>query len=182
MSPDGSVLPTLSFVVVACLVSVAAVVDLATRRIPNALFVCGTGLGLGLSIWYGGTAGALGSLAGFALGLALLTPGFALGMTGGGDVKLVAAIGSLLGARLILYAVLLYLLSGLVWALAFGIYAWKARGAAPPFVRYRAMLRTLWATGQVAYVPPRADEAMAARVPMAPAIAFGAIAAPLLFG
>src|SRR6266581_9255147 len=38
-----------------------------------------------------------GALGGFALGLVLMLPGHVIGATGGGDVKLFAALGTLLG-------------------------------------------------------------------------------------
>jgi prepilin peptidase CpaA len=175
-------LPGYMGLVLIALVLSASWIDVATRRIPNPLWVLGAVAGFFLSLWYGGLQGGLLSLAGFLLGLLLLMPGYLLRMTGGGDVKLFAAIGSLLGPRLILYAMLLYVLAGLCWAVVFGIYAWAVHGATMPFTRYGRMLRTFLTTGRVAYVCPRPGEAMAARVPMAPAIAFGAIAAPLWFG
>ena len=75
----------------------SAVVDLYTRRVPNPLTLGVTVLGVtfaavgltGMSI-----ASALG---GFALGLALMLPGHLIGATGAGDVKLFAALGTLLG-------------------------------------------------------------------------------------
>lgn len=182
MGFDSTVLPDGVLLVVSALALSAAWIDLTTHRIPNALFVLGSVAGLGLAVWSGGIDGGLLSLAGFFTGLGLLLPSYLLRMTGGGDVKLVAAIGSLLGPRLVLYAFVLYVLAALVWAVAYGIYAWAARGAALPFRRYRCMMRTFVTTGRVAYVRPQPGETMATRVPMAPAIAFGAIAAPLWFG
>ena len=43
---------------------------------------------------------------GFVVGLALMLPGHVLGATGAGDVKLMAAIGSLVGPLLVVKAVL----------------------------------------------------------------------------
>jgi hypothetical protein len=43
------------------------------------------------------------------------------------------------------------------------------------------MIRTLLRTGQLAYLNPKPTEVMGQRLPMAPAIALGALAAPLLF-
>jgi prepilin peptidase CpaA len=171
----------LSLVILASLVLVASLLDLLWRRIPNWLTVTAALTGLVLGFWEGGTAGLVTSILGLLLGFALLLPGYLLHMTGGGDLKLMAAVGSLLGPILILYAFLLYILAGLAWALIYGLYAWAARGAEPPLGRYWAMLRTLLRTGRVAYVRPKPNEAMGRRLPMAPAIAFGALAAPLLF-
>ena len=171
----------LSLGILVGLVLVASLLDLIWRRIPNWLTLGAALLGLAGGYWEAGISGLGLSLLGLLLGFALLLPGYLLRMTGGGDLKLMAAVGSLLGPRLILYAFLLYILAGLAWALVFGLYAWAAQGAEPPFSRYWAMLRTLLRTGRAAYVRPKASEAMGRRLPMAPAIAFGALAAPLLF-
>ncbi len=176
--PDGV---PLSLGILAGLVLVASLLDLIWRRIPNWLTVGAALMGIAVGCWKAGAAGLGLSILGLALGFMLLLPGYLLRMTGGGDLKLMAAVGSLLGPRLILYAFLLYILAGLAWALLFGLYAWAAQGAEPPFGRYWTMLRTLLHTGRVAYVRPKAGEAMGQRLPMAPAIAFGALAAPLLF-
>jgi prepilin peptidase CpaA len=73
---------------------VAAIYDLRTRRIPNSLTVSGVGLGLLIHALSGGILSALlASLIGFAVGLTF----FQIGAVGGGDVKLIAALGALLG-------------------------------------------------------------------------------------
>jgi len=159
----------------------AAFFDLRTRRIPNALVVTGVGLGVVLGLWQLGWAGALGSLLGLVTGFALFLPGYLLRMTGGGDLKLMAALGAFLGVKLIIYAFVLYVFAGVIWALAYSLYASIRRGSDPPFARYWAMFRTLVATGQFAYIKPRPNEFMGQRLPMAPAIAFGTLVAPLLF-
>ena len=63
----------------------------------------------------GVTVGA--SLAGFALGLVLMLPGHLLGATGAGDVKLFAAIGTLIGPAHIVTAFFYTALAGGVLAL-----------------------------------------------------------------
>lgn len=175
-------IPLPSFSILVALCASATLFDLRYRRIPNVLTISGLLLALGLGAWYGGWAGLTTSTLGFLSGLALLLPGFMLRMTGGGDVKLLAAAGAFLGPSLTLTAFLLYILGGLVLALFYVLYGWWARGWRPPFRRFGLMFRTLIRTGRFAYIPPPADEAMGQRLPMAPAIAFGAIATPLLFG
>ena len=83
-----------------------ALVDLRTRRVPNALTgslaLAGVTLAAsgmtGVSVW--------SSLAGLALGLALMLPGHVIGATGAGDVKLFAAAGAVMGAGQVLPAFL----------------------------------------------------------------------------
>jgi prepilin peptidase CpaA len=78
---------------------VAAVADVWTRRIPNWLTFGTLILGVLLNTWLHAFEGALAALAGAALGLALLLPFYALGMIGAGDVKLLAALGALIGPQ-----------------------------------------------------------------------------------
>jgi prepilin peptidase CpaA len=72
----------------------AAAGDLVSRKIPLLLTTAGLGIGLGYHLVHGGFGAALLAAGlGFAVGLPL----FALGAIGGGDVKLIAALGALLG-------------------------------------------------------------------------------------
>lgn len=81
------------------LVAFAAAYDLRQRRIPNWLVLAGLCIGFLLNIalgrWDGLTLAALGAGA----ALAIYLPLFALRVMGAGDVKLMAAVGSLIGAR-----------------------------------------------------------------------------------
>jgi len=170
-----------AYIALLALVISASFFDLKYKRIPNPLSLSGALAGLavnGLMFW---PDGILQSLLGFAVGFSLFLPGYLLGMTGGGDLKLMAAVGSLLGPKLAFLAFVLYILAALVWVLGYGLYAWVRLGAEPPFSRYWLMIRTLLRTGQLAYLNPKPTEVMGQRLPMAPAIALGALAAPLLF-
>jgi prepilin peptidase CpaA len=76
---------------------VAAVWDLATRRIPNVLTFGAALAAFAVHAYVGGWSGVGTALAGWAAGVVLLLPVFALGGMGAGDVKLLAAIGAWLG-------------------------------------------------------------------------------------
>jgi prepilin peptidase CpaA len=86
----------------------ATVFDLKERRIPNWLICFALIGGVLLNAWQG-TAHVINSLYGFLLGIGIFFLPFALGIIGAGDVKLVGAIGAILGVdwlpRVLFYAV-----------------------------------------------------------------------------
>jgi prepilin peptidase CpaA len=100
------------------LVALAACIDWRTRRIPNWLNVMTCVIGLGLS--FQGTIHATPTMAltGLAVGFGLLLPAFALGAMGGGDVKLLAAIGAWTGPLGVLLILVVSTLVGMVIAIA----------------------------------------------------------------
>ncbi|MCA9178358.1 MAG: prepilin peptidase [Planctomycetales bacterium] len=93
--------PSLIWVVVLFTVT-AALIDFFERRIPNWLTVTTVLLAF---FYYGrvwGMPGLLFSLQGFAVGFATLLVLWLCGGGGGGDVKLMGAVGALFGAKLTL--------------------------------------------------------------------------------
>jgi prepilin peptidase CpaA len=98
--------------------AVAAAIDLRTGRIPNALTAATFLAGLTLAILGLTTVTLPQAIIGAALGFALMLPGRVFGATGGGDVKLMAALGTLLGPRGILVAFLVGAIAGGVLAIA----------------------------------------------------------------
>ncbi|HRK29435.1 MAG TPA: A24 family peptidase [Tepidisphaeraceae bacterium] len=80
------------------MLAVAAVIDFRSRRIPNwlTIVIAVTGL-LQAASWSHSVAGGWMSIVGLAVGLAINLPLFALGLRGGGDVKLFAGVGAWLG-------------------------------------------------------------------------------------
>jgi prepilin peptidase CpaA len=111
-----------AIVVSICLV--ACVFDVRTRRIPNVLTMSAAVAGLLYHLATSGLGGLQTAAAGWILGLLLLLPYFALGGMGGGDVKLVAALGAWLGPWetfwLAMYAGIAGGVLGLIVALAHG--------------------------------------------------------------
>ncbi len=97
---------------------VACVTDVRSQRIPNALTFPALAVGL---LAHAGAPSGLGltaSLIGAVVGLAVFLPFFALGGMGGGDVKLMAALGAWIGAGPILWTALYGSVAGGVMALA----------------------------------------------------------------
>jgi prepilin peptidase CpaA len=81
------------------LTGIAAITDARSRRIPNVLVVAGFVVGLVLNIWLSGWHGLQQSLLGFGLAILVYVPLFILRAMGGGDVKLMAAAGAIVGPR-----------------------------------------------------------------------------------
>jgi prepilin peptidase CpaA len=81
----------------AAIATAAALMDLHTRRIPNWLTASTVCLGVAVNVWLAGIAGGVSALGGAALGLAILLPFYVLRAMGAGDVKLLAALGALVG-------------------------------------------------------------------------------------
>jgi prepilin peptidase CpaA len=76
----------------------AAVYDVRYRRIPNWISVGGSLIGVALnSFLYPGVSGLIFALKGLALGFGVYFVLYVLHAMGAGDVKLMAAVGSLVG-------------------------------------------------------------------------------------
>jgi prepilin peptidase CpaA len=115
---------TLLDTVIFPLSGLSAFFDLRIRRIPNWLIVTGLFCGVMLNAFQG-SSHLVQSIAGFAVGIAVLILPFALGWMGAGDVKYFGVVGALLGVswlpRVFFYSALVagliavsYLLLGLV--------------------------------------------------------------------
>ncbi len=81
-------------------VGLAALFDIKERRIPNWLIVFALTGGVLLNSWHG-LLHVIDACMGFGLGIGVLFIPFALGWIGAGDVKLVGAIGAILGHTLL---------------------------------------------------------------------------------
>lgn len=89
--------------VVAVFVLVAAVMDVRTRRLPNWLTVPMFVAGLIFHVATGGWGGLGMALGGFAVGFGVLLVLWLIGGGGGGDVKLMGAVGAWLGPMMTIY-------------------------------------------------------------------------------
>ena len=160
-----------AFIALAAGLAAATVIDLKSRRIPNELTAAMAGIGLGLAAT--GTSGitVAASFTGFFFGLLLMMPGYLLGATGAGDVKLMGAVGAIVGPALVVSAFLFTAIAGGVLAVIVA-------------VQRQRLAETLVQTGQLVSGPGNAPQRIraaggASRFAYGPAIAVGTIAAAL---
>jgi prepilin peptidase CpaA len=149
----------------------SAVVDLYTRRVPNALTmgVAGAGLAAAAAHATGLSFGA--AIAGFVVGLLLMLPGHIVGGTGAGDVKLFAALGAWLGPAHIMTAFFYTALAGGLLAV---VVALRRRRLSATVQRTAELVTTGGANAAV--IEHKAENNRFAYVP---AIAAGTLAAAL---
>lgn len=105
------------------LIVVATLSDLWSSRIPNWLTLPAAVFGFSLHFAATGVDGGLFSVAGWLAGFSLLVGFYAVGGMGAGDVKLLAACGSLVGASRVLWIGIYSGLAGGVYALCIVVYS-----------------------------------------------------------
>ena len=164
--PAVFLIVTVAAFTLCCLVS-----DLRTRRIPNWLTVPAFALGLLTHAATGGFAGLGFSLLGFLTGFGILFVLWLIGGSGGGDVKMMGALGAWLGAWL---TVLVFIASAVVTVMMIGsliCYTIVTQGFAAARRRYTG--RTI-AESNIARSKPGAPRGRPGRVvPYAVPIAVG---------
>jgi prepilin peptidase CpaA len=152
---------------------IGAAIDFSTRRVPNALTLSVAAVGI-LAAASGVVKLPPGmALVGFLTGFVVMLPGHVFGRTGGGDVKLMAALGTWLGPSMIFKAFLYSAIAGGLLALFVA-------------VRRGRMRETLRGTVQLVAARSAAKEQVEAvdrdnRFPFAPAIAAGSVLVVLGF-
>jgi prepilin peptidase CpaA len=159
------------------LAAAACWTDLRTRRIPNHLVLAGFATGLVLNAGAAGLSGIGRALAGAAVGLALFLPFMLLGGMGGGDVKLMAALGSLVGPGDVVKLALATALAGGVLALLRVLREGRLRAT----LTGMAGLLSLWFTTGLRPSPElNLSNPSTIRIPYAVAIAAGTMAVVVL--
>jgi prepilin peptidase CpaA len=144
--------------------------DVRYRRIPNVLTVAGLSAALVLRGSLG-VSPLLEGVGGAGVGLALGLLPYALGMLGGGDVKLLMAVGGFMGPGRLMGAFLVIALVGGVLAL---VEALRRRAARDVMSRSFAVVKCLVLFGRFGYRPTLESEG-AMTVPYGLAIAVGSL-------
>lgn len=144
----------------------SVIFDLKSHRLPNIYLLLGLFVALILQAWLAGWVGIISGATGFLVAFLLFIPFYALGGMAAGDVKLMAVVGSFLGASEALDAGACTLLAGGLM----GILYLVCRGQFGRFLsRYWAMasLRT--------YIPAQENDPARHRFPYAIAIFTGTL-------
>jgi prepilin peptidase CpaA len=170
-------LPPISEAVVVAVIggsgALGAAIDLRSRRVPNWLTLGIAVAGLTLAATRVSGLSLAGAFAGLALGLAVMLPGHLIGATGAGDVKLLAAFGTMLGPKATVLAFLYAALAGGVLAV---LVAMQRRTLDVTLARTAVLVRSRGAN--VEEIERASSDN---RFAYAPAIAIGALVAALGF-
>lgn len=110
-------------IVLVSVLIIAALTDLQQRRIPNLLTFPAMLFGILAHLHASGLAGLWFSTGGLALGIGFLLLFYLSGMMGAGDVKLMGAVGSMIGPQEVFQAFLYTAFAGGIYALI--VLAWK---------------------------------------------------------
>jgi prepilin peptidase CpaA len=151
---------------------IGAAADVRWGKIPNALTAPCALMGIVLNVVDQGIAGAGFSLAGIGIALALWFLAPLVGnVLGGGDVKLLAAVGALRGPVFLLYAIAFTAFWGGLLAVCCAAGRHKLLASCKQLGQW-LYWRTLWQVNA-----PLDTAAVGVRLPYAVAIALGAITA-----
>lgn len=149
-----------------------AVADMRTRKIPNWLtygsLLAAFAVRLAVSGWPGLKLGLLGMM----VGAAILIVFFLLGGMGGGDVKLMAAVGAWVGGGRILEILAAAAVSGAV--IGVGVVLVRRRGLQTVF-NVVELFRHHMTSGLKRHPDLNIQESSALRIPFGPAIAIGTL-------
>jgi prepilin peptidase CpaA len=107
---------------------IAAATDIRSRRIPNWLTYSGMLLGVGYHTMVNGAQGFFFGAGGLFLGLALLIVFYLAGGMGAGDVKLMGAVGALLGPKGVFIAFIFTALVGGMYAILLLLLRFRVSG------------------------------------------------------
>ncbi|WNC67659.1 A24 family peptidase [Thalassotalea nanhaiensis] len=153
-------------IAIVCLV-IALYFDLKYQKIPNSLCLVFIFIALVLQLLFYRLQGGLDLLFGVVLAFILLFPAFYIKALGGGDVKLMMAIGALCGPLLIAWSIAYAIIFGGIISIFLGINKSGWAGLKQTLIRYYHCFYLKQ------YFKPSTGEVAELRVPYAPALALG---------
>ena len=107
---------TFGYLLLLCMLIIAVITDIRSHRIPNWLTFPAMIAGVGYNVISAGTAGLIFGVGGLLLGMGLLIIFYAMGGMGAGDVKLMGAVGSIIGPQMVIWATVYTALAGGIYA------------------------------------------------------------------
>ncbi len=131
---------------VICLVVAAACTDFKRQKIPNILTIPSVFVGLLGHVWLNGWQGLVFSVEGLGVGLGVLLGFYILGGMAAGDVKLLGAIGAIVGPNEVFTVFLATALLGGLYSLGMMLGLWGIMGTLHRIV---TMFKTVVLTGTV---------------------------------
>ena len=131
----------------------AAITDVRSSKIPNIITFPLAALGLCIHGISNGIEGLLFSLEGLGLGFGLLLIFYMLGGMGAGDVKLLGAVGAIIGPYDVFIAFLVTSCLGGLYAIGLMVMTWGLPSTAE---RVKVILTT-WLVARVVTAPSRSD-------------------------
>jgi prepilin peptidase CpaA len=158
------------------LLIVASVSDYRTYKIPNWLTVSGMAYGLiySMAAPVALHTGLLWALGGLLLGFLIMLPLYALKAMGAGDVKLMAMVGSFLGAADTFHAVIFTFIVGGIAALMFALFN-KALGRMLGNIKNVAQIMVFSVIGGIRPSAQLAASTSVGRLPYGVSICIGTI-------
>jgi prepilin peptidase CpaA len=168
------------FIVIAALLIPLAIIityyDVRYRRIPNAFVLATLASGLLVNSIYGGLNGVVASLGGCAIAFILMFVLHVFGAMGAGDVKLFAAVGSLIGTQLVLPTFLVVILTGGALALLLMLHTGAVRATMQRVLMILVGLLPGWEMPRFAVPTDRKHT-----IPYGVAITFGSLISLAIF-
>jgi prepilin peptidase CpaA len=143
------------FSILATVLIIGAAWDLRFHKIPNWLTFPAIGLAIAYHTSMNGFSGFFFSLEGMTAGIAILLPFYLLGGMGAGDVKLLGAVGGLLGPKGVFLAFLFTALVGGIYAL---ILLASHGYLKKTILRYRIIVEIFILSRNIVYIPPTPSE------------------------
>lgn len=168
---DPSVHSLLIYSVLMVIVTLSAIIDYNTHRIPNWLSFSGWYLGPILHLYFSGSPGLSASVMGLLVVLALTFPLFVLNWMGAGDVKLMTSVAAMVGIQHALIVLASIFITGFVVSVILLI----MRGAIVSYARrYWMMLGMSLISNRPVYVEPEESQRQII-MPYAISIAIGTL-------
>jgi len=167
-------MPRVTLVSLFVFLGLSVAFDLRMRRIPNLLSGPGIVVGLLLNATDTGTSGILASLAGAGLTIGILIWPFAAGGIGGGDVKMIGAVGAFIGPRLAVMGLVIGMILG---GAIMSVYLVRLGRLREKLASLATMLRVAFGTRSVYPLVMRPENEATIALPYSVPLAMGTVIA-----